>query len=259
MSDYLMRDAAPIGDKGWEAIDEEVVEVVSKNLVARRFTRLVGPLGWGVEQAPVFGLGDEAGAAAASDAPLYVPLLQLEQCFVLKAKHLAMAATSPFGYDKGPIAIAATRLAQAEDKLVLGGLLAAEGHLSAPLGDWDTMGGPFKAVASAQATMRAAGYDGPFAVVLDPGMFARLASLMQHGRRELDLVEKLAGAGVFQSTQMPADTVMVTSPQPWNYDLVVGQDVATAYVGNESLNHRFQIFETLVLRIKRAGSVCVLK
>ena len=99
---------------------------------------------------------------------------------------------------------------------------------------------------------------GPFALVMDPGMFARLACLMQQGRRELNLVEKLVTAGIFQSTQMPADTVLVTSPQPWNYDLVVGQDVVTAYVGNEGLDHRFQIFETLALRIKRAGSVCVL-
>ena len=259
MSDYLMRDAAPIDEKGWEEIDEEVVEIVSKNLVARRFTRLMGPLGWGVEQAPVFGFETKDGASEAKDAPSYVPLEQLSQFFVLKAKHLAMAASSPFGWDKGPIAIAATKLAQAEDGLVLGGLLKAKGQLSAPLGDWDTMGGPFKAVATALATMRDKGYDGPFALVMDPGMFARLASLMQQGRRELDLVEKLVTAGIFQSTQMPADTVLVTSPQPWNYDLVVGQDVVTAYVGNEGLDHRFQIFETLALRIKRAGSVCVLR
>ena len=44
MSDYLVRDGAPFGEKGWAKIDEMVVEVVKKNLVGRRFPEMVGPL-----------------------------------------------------------------------------------------------------------------------------------------------------------------------------------------------------------------------
>ena len=90
-------------------------------------------------------------------------------------------------------------------------------------------------------------------------LYARLASLMQHGRRELDMVEKLAGARVFQWPDMQDGTALVVSADSWNLDLVVGQDVATAYLGNEGLDHRFRVFETIALRLKRPGALCLLK
>jgi len=256
MSDYLMRDAAPIGQETWQQIDDMVVTVVKKILVGRRFVHLVGPLGWGVEMAPVFGFGEEDGAAVATDAE-YLRLEEIGAEFVLRAKHLAMAGQTPFALDLGAVAIAATELAKAEDKMVLDGLLQNATPL--PLGDWEQMGAPFKDIATATAALREAGYDGPYAVVMNPAMYARMASLMQHGRREVEMVEKLAGAGLLQSPVMDDGQVMVASPQPWNVDLVVGQDVVTAYLGNEGLDQRFRIFETLALRIKQAGAVCLLK
>ena len=58
---------------------------------------------------------------------------------------------------------------------------------------------------------------------------------------------------------MPDDQAMVLSLGAWNFDLVVGQDVVTAYTGNEGIDQKFRIFETLCLRIKRPGAICVLK
>ena len=257
MGDYLMRAAAPIGAEGWAKIDERVVEVVKKNLVGRRFVHLVGPLGWGVEMVPTFGFAETDGAAVATETAAYLRLQELGQEFVLRAKHLAMAEQTPFALDMGAVAIAATKLARAEDELILGSLIEAAKEM--PLGTWDEMGGPFRAIAGAAAALRQDGFDAPFAVVMSPAMYARLAGLMQHGRREVELVEKLAAAGLFQSPIMPEDQVLVASPQPWNFDMVVGQDIVTAYVGNEGLDHRFRIFETLALRLKRPGATRVLK
>lgn len=257
MSDYLMRDAAPIGPAVWAKIDEMVVTVVTKNLTGRRFLTLVGPLGWGVEQAPLFGFEEADGAAVASDTVGYAALQELRAEFLLKAKHLSMADAGPFALDLGAVAIAATQLAHAEEKAVLGGLIQAAGA-KAPLGDWDVIGGPFQAIASAQAAMRVAGYDGPYALVLGPAMYARLVSLMSQGRREIEMVKKLVEEGIFQAATMADGQALLLSPQPWNMDLVVGQDVVTAYLGNEGLDHRFRIFETLALRVKRAGGICVL-
>lgn len=260
MSDYLMRDGAPFDEKAWAKIDEMVVAVMKKSLVGRRFVELVGPLGWGTEIAPTFRFTTEDGADVAETKAEYIPLVELEQEFLLKAKHMAVASKTPFGLDLGAVAIAATKLAKAEDELIITkGLLKAAKE--GALGEWSKMGAPFKAIADAIAQMRGDGIDGPFAVVLSPTRYAQLASLMQHGmgRREMDMVEKLAAAGVFQYTGMPDDRVLVVSPQAWNFDLVVGQDTVTAYLGNEGLDHRFRIFETLVLRVKRPGAMRLLK
>ena len=258
MSDYFMREAAPFGDDVWAQIDEMVVSVAKKNLVGRRILSLVGPLGWGVEQAPMFGFTDEGGADVVTGEAKYLRLAEVGAEFIITAKQLLMAEQTPFGLDLGAVATAVSRLAREEDGLLVGGLLD-KAETKAALGDWDALGGPFEAVATAIAQMRHAGVDGPFALVLSPAMFARLASLMSHGRRELDMVSKLVEAGLFQSRSMPDDQVLLLSPQPWNMDLVVGQDIVTSYLGNEGLDHRFRVFETLVLRVKRPEAACVLK
>ena len=258
MSDYLMREGAPFDEETWAKIDETVVTEVRNTLVGRRFIGLVGPLGWGIEVAPMSGFVEVDGGGVAAGTTEYLRLTQLEQEFLLRAKHLAIADQTPFCMDLGAAALAAAKLAKAEDELVVGQLLR-EPKVTEALGDWSAMGGPFKAVASGTARLRKEGFDAPYAVVMSPGMYARMASLMEHGRRELEMVERLAQAGVFQYPAMTDDQVLVVSARPWNLDLVVGQDVVTAYVGNEGLDHRFRIFETLALRVKRPGAICVLK
>jgi len=258
MSNYLMRELAPLSPELWAKIDEMVVTVAKRTLVARKFVELVGPLGWGVEMAPKFGFASEGGASVATD-PQYLPLREITTEFILKAKQLAIAEQTPFGLDLGAVAIAAISLAKEEDELVIGGLVKqAKG--ASELGDWAAPGGPFKAIATATARLLAAGFVGPYALVLSPEMYARLAGLIQNGVRELEMVEKLVKGGIFQySGKALGEQALVLSLGAWNLDLVVGQDIATAYIGNEGLDQRLRIFETLALRVKLPGAICVLK
>jgi len=257
MSDFLLRDAAPFSPETWAKIDGMVVEVLKSSLVGRRFVDMVGPLGWGVEIAPLTGFDKIDGAAVAKDA-LYIPLKELSAEVVIKAKQLAISAATPFALDLGAVAMAAVTLAKEEDKLVVLGLLDAGKKNTVAMGDWDVFMNPFKAVVAATAKLRTTGFDGPYALVLSPAKYAQLASSMQQGRKELDMVEKVLGGGILQCPIMPDDKAMVVSPKGWNFDMVVGQDAVTAYIGNEGLDHRLRIFETLALRVKLAGSICVL-
>jgi len=38
----------------------------------------------------------------------------------------------------------------------------------------------------------------------------------------------------------------------------VGQDLNTAYLESKNLNHYLRVLETVALRIKRPGAICVL-
>jgi uncharacterized linocin/CFP29 family protein len=259
MSELLMRDAAPFGDEVWAAIDGMVVDVLKKTLVGRKVLEMVGPLGWGVDQAPVFGFATEEGAAVA-EVSGYLPLQELQEEFRLKARHLAMVGQTPFQLDLGAVAIAAANLSRKEDELILGGLMD-KAELSGDLGGWDEPNGPFSAVASAIARFQENGVDGPYAMILNPMMYARLASLMHGkglGRRELDMVASLLGEGIHSTTRMPDGKALLLSPQAWNMDLVVGQDAVTACLGNEGIDHLFRLFETVALRVKRPAAICVL-
>lgn len=257
MSDYLLRNAAPFSAELWASIDDMVVEVLKSTLVGRRFVDMVGPLGWGVEMAPLTGFEHVDGASVAKDA-VYIPLKEISAEVVIKAKQIAIAAATPFALDLGAVAMAAVSLAKEEDKLVVLGLLDAGKKNTVALGDWDVFMNPFKAVAAAAARLRATGFDAPYTLVLSPAKYAQLASSMQQGRKEIEMVEKVLGGGIFQCPSMPDDKVMVVSPKRWNFDMVVGQDAITAYVGNMGLDHRLRIFETLALRVKLPGAICVL-
>ena len=197
MSDLMMRSAAPIGEELWAKIDEMVITVVKKTLVGRRFLPMVGPLGWGVEMAPSFGFTVAAGAAMTADKVTYLPLQEIKSEFLVRAKNLAMAADTPFALDLGAVAIAAGELVKAEDKLILGAL--AKGAAESTAGRLDQMGEAVKAIAAATAKLLTAGFDGPYAVVMGPAQYAMLAGMVQYGAREMEMVEKLARAGLFVS------------------------------------------------------------
>lgn len=255
MSDYLLRDDAPLSAEVWKQIDVMVANVVTRNLVGRRVVPLVGPLGWGVEVAPVTAFGGEDEGFVASTAK-YVTLETLEAGFRLRLKQLAMADQTPFGLDLGAVATAASKLAKKEDKFVLGGLMANASK--GALGDWSVPNGPFSAIAAATAAMRGKGIDGPVSLVLGLEMHAKLASLVDHGQREIKAVQKLVQAGIYASPVMPEGQALLVSSRAWDVDMVVGQDIATAFVGNEGLDLMFCILETLALRFKRQGAALLL-
>jgi len=259
MVDYLMREAAPFEPEDWTKIDEMVVAVAKKELVGRKILDMVGPLGWGTEVAPMFGFEQKNGSAVISEKTTYAPLETLQADFQLRAKQLAMRDQTSFKMDLGAVAIAATQLVRAEDAFIMGALKKAA-KAKAPLGDWDTLGGPFAAVSAAIATMRDKGFSAPFTLVMSQAHYAKLASLMSQGRREIEMVKTLADGGIFATTSLTADDpVLLLCPADWNMDLVVGQDIATAYLGNEGLDHLFRVMETLLVRVKRPGAICLLK
>ncbi len=264
MSELLMRDAAPFGDEVWAAIDGMVVDVLQKTLVGRKVLDMVGPLGWGVDQAPLFEF--ESDGVAMAEVSGYLQLQELQEEFMLKARHLAMSDQTPFKLDLGAVAIAATRLAYQEDAMILNGLME-QAELFDDLGDWGEPNGPFSAIARVIAKFEEAGVGGrygvagPYTMILSPMMYARLASLMYgqgFGRREVDMVESLLGGGIYTTTRMPDGKALLLSPQPWNMDIVVGQDAVTACLGNEGIDHLFRLFETVALRVNRPAAICVL-
>jgi len=189
---------------------------------------------------------------------VYIPLKEISADAIIKAKQLAMAANTPFNLDLGAIAMAAMSLAKQEDKMILFGLLDAGKKNTAPLGDWSVLGEAFKSIATATAKLQNDGFDAPYVLVLNPVKYAQLAGLMQQGRKELEMVEHLVKGGIFSSPVMPEDKVLVLSPKNWNMDMVVGQDAITAYTGNMGMNQCLHLFETLALRIKLPGAICVL-
>ena len=267
MENILMRDDAPLTDAQWQLIDATVSEVIGRVVVGRRMLDLYGPLGFGAYTVPLYTYNSANGEPVRAKIARQLTLNTLTREFVIAAKDLElMNEGQPF--DTAPIAAAATQLALAEDKLLFSGdaaegvegLLNVTDRLTLPLGDWAEEGQALADVSTATAKLVEAGFYPPYFVAMHPLLYTKLQRV--YGRRgilEIELLEKQAKGGVFSSPSIPEDKVLVIAAQPQYVDLAVGLDIATGFVETVSLEHHFSIMETLALRVKQPGAVCVLE
>jgi uncharacterized linocin/CFP29 family protein len=283
MSDYLMRDDAPLSDEEWAKLDELVVDVARKLLVGRRFIHLTGPLGVGVQTVPVptvsggeACLHDEEGCACEVGeceviqvtGHRFLSLPLIHQDFRLSWRDIEASRRMGWPLELGPVAAASTACARAEDELIFQGhlehgyegLLNAAGRHTVPLDDWDEPGQAFANIVAATEELVADGFYGPFAVVLSPALYAKTQRIARGiGRLESKLIKDVAEGGLFRSPVLSENQGLVVAQGAHNFDLVVAQDLITAYLGPENMDHTFRMLEILALRIKRPSAICTLE
>jgi uncharacterized linocin/CFP29 family protein len=275
MGDYLMRDDAPLTEKEWERLDEMVVSAARRVLVGRRFIDLTGPFGIGMQVVPLDKIsgaeaylhadasssGEDEGADVVQiTGRQYVPLALIHKDFSLTWRDIETAHQFGTRLELGPAAAAATFVARAEDDLIFRGLLNAAGKQTIPLGDWKAAGTALSDVVAARQALADAGFYAPYALVVSPALYALLQRpYKQSGRLESKLLESIADGGILQSPALTAKQALLVSQGPHHLDLVVGQDMITAYLGPEGMDHLFRVLESLTLRIKQPGAICVLE
>ena len=274
----LLRNEAPLTEDEWKLIDETVVRVATKQLVGRRFIDVFGPLGAGVQavQQDIFAgvdvgeislLGEEDAHPVHAETRSFLPVPLIYKDFWIYWRDLETAKNCGSGLDISAAAGAAAFVAQAEDKLILNGqeklgfegLLNAKWRNSVPLLNWDEPGAAFQNIVDAHKKLVDASYYGPFALVTSPDLYAKMERVYDNtGVLEIIQVRELMTAGVYQTPVMPDNSAVVVSTGPENLDIAIAQDLITAYLGPDKMNHPFRVFETLVLRIKRPESICTL-
>lgn len=249
MADFLMREDAPLTPAEWAAIDETVVHTARKQLVGRRFVPLAGPFGAGTQVVPV-GTGEDR---------VFIPVTTIQQDFKLAWADIVASRQYGMPLELAPAALAATACAQAEDKMILAGLLKAKGILKEKMGDWSAVGQAFADVVRVIGKLAEAGLYGPYAVVLPPAHHALLHRVYgEVGQLEIAMIREAAPAGVFQSPALAPNQALVVSVEAQNFDLAVAQDLVTAYLGPDGLDHAFRVFEKLALRVKHPAAICYL-
>lgn len=259
MADFLSREEAPLSSEEWAQLDHLVVEVAKKQLVGRRFIDLHGPLGAGTQVVPVFTITSPSSGSARVAERQYLPLSSNFEDFSLSWQDIESARQYGTPLELGPAAVAAVACAQKEDKLVFDDLLSKAGT-SAPLGDWSASGAALASIAAAVESLTSKGFLGPFAAVLNPMLYSRLYRIVAgSGLLELSLVKEVATGGVLQSPQLPEAQVLVVAMGVQNLDLAVAQDMVTAYMGPDRMDHQFRVMEVVLPRVKRPEAICLLK
>lgn len=273
MTDFLMRENAPLTGEEWEKLDELVVGIARRQLVARKFLHLFGPLGAGAQIVSVDRYGGvgpadiaenmEPGEPVELEERVYIPVSAIYKDFVLRWDQIALARGQGPELDLSQAAAAAAMVARSEDTLIFRGtddapgLLNIEGRMTASLGDWDAgPGAGLESVLSGWQQLADAGFAEPFALVLSHPLYAKLHRVYGGtGILEIARLRELI-KHVYPTTALKDNEAILLAAGPENLDLAIGQDLITAYLGNEDLDHLFRVMETLVLRVKRPAAIC---
>jgi uncharacterized linocin/CFP29 family protein len=276
---YLNREEAPLEPGDWELIDSTIVNVARRILVGRRFLNLYGPLGAGVQdvdydtftgtgaaQVEVFGETETSFVRAEKRVHENIPIIYKD--FMLYWRDIETSRQIGAPIDVSAAAAAAAIVAQKEDDIIFNGdktcnyegLTNASGRNVIGARDWAVAGNGYLDVVDARAQLLAKGFYGPYAVVLSPLWHASLHRVYANsGVLEINHVRELATAGVYQTPALKDGHGVILSVGFQNFDITVAQDLVTAYLGVERMNHPFRVFESLVLRLKRPGAICTIE
>ncbi|MDK2902838.1 MAG: hypothetical protein PWQ93_757 [Clostridiales bacterium] len=258
MADYLLRNDAPLTKEQWDSVDKAVVEGAKAVLVGRKFIPLFGPVGAGTFVVP----NEEANDGA--DMKL-VKLNMLCRDFVYGWREIQYFEESNLPLNTGKAFSAAAMLAADEDRLVFygdaekgaEGILTVGGKLSYARNDWQK-GSAYDDVVAVLALLRSHYQFGPYVMVTSPPLFAALNKVYKDTPYlDAERIERL-GVKLYQSPVLKDEDAFIVSANAQSIDLVIGQDIITAFVETADMNHRFRILETLGLRIKRADSIVAL-
>ena len=284
MEDFLMRGDAPLSAEEWATLDRVVVETAKKLLVGRRLIEIFGPLGADFQTVTVnqyhvtgaclhagdgdcCGEGDECcgegGGCCGGDCDpvdvakrTIVELPFLHKDFVMQWRDMAQAKQFGWPLDISPAAASAAMVARKEDEMIFGGLFAQAGT-KAKAASWQEPGSVFATLVEASAALAEKGFFGPYAVVVSPAVYAQMHRPMKGGMGMLEIkqVKELASGGVYQTPALKGNQALMISQGVQNLDLAVAQDLVTAYLGPDKMEHVFRAMESLALRVKRPDAI----
>jgi uncharacterized linocin/CFP29 family protein len=268
-NDFLNRDDAPFSAKVWETIDAAVIGAAKSQLSARKLFQIEGPYGAGLkllprQDNPVQEEGVEGVALLNSD-DLPLPMMQSEFC--LGARDIAAFEQHGVALDLGAAAAAAIAVARQEDALLFNGskalrvegLLNAKGILSSDLKSWSSVGAAVDGVVAAANKLDAAGFHGPYALALTPGLYNMLFRLYpQTGVTELEHLKQIAADGVIKAPGIAAGGVLLATGKQFA-TIVLGQDITAGFTGPKGRAYEFTVSSSVALRLLEPASVCALK
>ncbi|MEA4928634.1 MAG: family 1 encapsulin nanocompartment shell protein [Candidatus Limiplasma sp.] len=268
--DFLARNSAALSEALWQQVDDVTVRTARAVLTGRRILPMVGPLGAGATVAAIDDVSQKGEWAAdgllTSTGRTLKEIPTLYEDFTLYARDLAAAEKSGQAADLSAVAAAAQAIALKEDRLLfLGnaargyeGLLSAEGVQKVAKSDWAAGENAFADVSAAIEAMVSAGVFGAYTLVLSPALHTQLQRLQPGtGLLEAERIAKLVDGRLFKSPVLGREQAVLLCAQPENMDLVVGQDLAAAYLEQKELNHSMRLLETVLLRLKRRQAVVV--
>jgi len=270
--DVTGRVEAPFGSSVWGKIDSIVVGAASSQLAGRRILEIEGPYGLGMKAIPgndkpvgeSTAVGDITAELVSSPA---IPLAAIQSKFSIPIRDVAAFEEQGIEFAATDIASAAIAVARQEDNIIFNGskalgiegltnLKAAESY---KLGSWDEVGKSVDDIIAAVGTLDKAGFPGPYTLALASSRFNLLfRRFMQGNLSEFDLLRDLISGGIVKALTLKDGGVLLATGRQFA-SIALGQDLITMFDGPSGAYYEFSLIESVTVRVKYPGAICVLK
>lgn len=267
--DYLAREGAPCGDGLWEKIDSAVIDTARKNLIGRRFLSIFGPLGAGaqsIQNDKIYKTEETNNGIVKTTGRTFIEIPQLYQDFSLLWRDIENSRQTGYPLELSSVFSASQAIAHKEDNLIFfgdefigaEGIMNAEGAGKLPRSDWKTGENAFFDITKALALMGGKSIFGRYVLCVSPDLYCDLQRIQQGtGLMEIDRISKLVDGRVFNAPILGTKKAVLLCAESQYMDLVIGQDMAAAYLEQKDLNHYFRIIETIIPRIKNSEAIVI--
>ena len=267
MSDILRRSLAPITEEAWGVIDEEATRVLKNLLSARSLVDFDGPHGWDLAAINLGRLDIHANEPVDGvqwGQRQVLALLELRTLFALGQFELDNITRNSKTPDLEALDEAARKVALFEDDALYNGFAegGVQGILEASPHDAVALPkeveGYTKAVGAAVKTLREAGIEGPYALVLPTDDYHTLMTGQSQGgypthRAVRDIIE----GDIHWSEALKNGVVLST--RGGDYEMTVGQDLAIGYSHQDGQSVHLYITESFTFRAVEPAAAVVLK
>jgi uncharacterized linocin/CFP29 family protein len=239
---HLLRSHAPISEAGWAEIDGELTRSLKHFLAGRKLVDFTGPKGWdfaGVTTGDVQPAATPVDGVEANTRQVR-PLVEFRTVFDVPRAELDAIERGKPDPSTDFLVEVARRAAMAEDGAVfhgyapgqMEGIGEASPHDTLVL-DPDDFSRYTTSVATAVATLKAAGVDGPYAIALGPRCYTGVIETTEHGGYPLLAHLRLILDGPV--IWAPAvNGAVVLSQRGDDFELVVGEDFSVGYLAHDA-------------------------
>jgi uncharacterized linocin/CFP29 family protein len=263
---HLLRDLAPVTDRGWEMLEDEARQHLVSALAARKLVDFSGPHGW---EHSATNLGRTRPGADAEFEGVFtrqrrvLPVVELRAPFSLARGELRDADRGAEDADLDALDDAAHRIATAENRAVfhgwaaagITGIVEASTHDAIALGE-DCERYPRHVARAVEALLRA-GIDGPYGLALGPEVYTNVLETTEHGGYPLfDHLRKIIGGPLVWAPGVQG--AVVVSQRGGDFLLEVGEDLSIGYEAHDADAVELYVVESFTFRVVTSDAAVAL-
>ena len=257
VTDYLLRDDAPLGADVWAMLDEAVVDAARGQLSVRRLLEIEGPYGLGLKSIP---LDDNEEVDGVITSPC-LPLALISSTVVLGKRDLAGYEYAQLPPNLIRLADAAREAARREDDLLLNGAAGIQGLMDYPgveqsgLGDWSAPGAAAADLIEAVTALDEAGFHGPYVLGLSPRRYNQLF-YTETCWSAYQMISQIVRS-IVKLPALKEGGVLIAEGRQYAA-IVIGQDLSLGFIGPTRDGLEFSISESLALLVREPRAIRVL-